>query len=183
MHDLLAATDLDLANFTYLDRRELDAYAVRAGATQRIAVALLAEDRPLGEHEGEFASSLGRLLRLTEMLAALQAEARAGRVYVPLDELQAIGLDAAEVYRRPMPPELLAWRRARAAELRVEFSAVANALSASERRDLLPSLVLGAQYAPWLEAIASDAGSDVPVERVSHRRRVWTAWRTALRHG
>lgn len=183
MHDLLAATDLDLAHFTYANRHELDAYAVRAGATQNVAAALLVEGRPLGEHEREFAASLGRLLRLTETLAALQAEAHAGRVYVPLEELQAIGVDAAEVYRRPLPPELVAWRHARARELSAEFSAVAHALSASERRRLLPSLVLGAQYAPWLAAVAANAGADVPVERVSNWRRVWTAWRTALRHG
>jgi phytoene synthase len=183
IHELLAATDLDLANFTYANRRELDAYAVRAGATQRIAAALLAEGRPLHERAGEFAASLGRLLRLTEMVAALQAEAHAGRVYVPLEELQAIGVDAAEVHRRPLRPELVDWRRARAAELRVELSAVANALSASERRDLLPSLVLGAQYEPWLAAIATVTGADVPIERVSHWRRVWTAWRIAIRHG
>jgi phytoene synthase len=183
LHELLSATDLDLAHFTYANRREVEAYAVRAGATQRVAAALLARGRPLGEQDGEFAASLGRLLRLTEVLAALQAEAHAGRIYVPLEELQAMGVDADEVYRRPLHLELVAWRRRRAAELSAELHTVADALSDGARRELLPSLVLGAQYAAWLAAIAAGDAADVPVERVSHWRRVWTAWRTALRHG
>jgi phytoene synthase len=183
LHELLAATDLDLARFTYANRRELDAYAVRAGAAQRLAATLLAEGRPLGAQAGVFAAALGRLLRQTEMLAALQSEARAGRVYVPLEELQGVGVDPAEVHRHPAPPALLAWRRARAEELSTELRAAADPLSAGERRELLPSLVLGAQYSAWLGAIAAAEGRDVPVERVPTWRRVWTAWRSALRHG
>lgn len=183
LHELLAATDLDLAQFTYANRRELDAYAVRAGAAQRVAAALLAEDRPLDDREQNAAALLGRLLRLTETLAALQAEAHAGRVYVPVEELQAMGVDATEVHRRPAPPALVDWRRRRAVELKAEFAGVATALSAGDRGSHLPGLVLGTQYSLWLAAIAAGDGSDLPAERVSTWRRVWAAWRTALRHG
>lgn len=183
LHELLTAVDLDLARFTYSTRRELDAYAVRAGAVQGVAIGLLADGRPLSDGARRFASALGRVLRHTETLALLQAEARAGRIYAPLDELQAIGVDAADVQREPMPPPLVAWRRSRAADLRTELDVVADTLSTDERRSLLPSRVLGAQYALWLGSIAASDGRDLPVERVSNWRRVWTAWRTALGHG
>lgn len=183
LHELLVAADLDLAGFTYRSWEELDAYCHRASGTiQILAAATLAGERTVTAAELEFARQLGSAQRQVEMIRDFQHDLRRGRLYLPLDVIEAAGLDASG-WRQAPPKEpvtglLDAWR-----------SRVGRSLAAlpellpdrSQRASQRPGLVLAALHQQLLKETARvpfDAGSRADVGPLA---RLWTAWRTAVR--
>ena len=183
LHESLVAADLDLAGLTYRSWEELDAYCHRAsGALQMLAAATLAGERTVTTEELEFARQLGSAQRQVEMIRDFQQDLRRGRLYLPLEVIEAAGLDPTGWQQAP-PKEpvsglLDAWR-----------SRVARSLASlpgllpdrSQRAAQRPGLVLAALHEQLLKATArvpADAGLRADVGPVA---RVWTAWRTAVR--
>lgn len=181
LHELLVATDMDLARMTYLNEREVRAYCARsAGAlTQLMAEELLPNDS-VDSATLTAANSIGVGIRLTEIVRDLRQDAHEGRIYVPLDELE----------RRAIAPE-----RLDAPELDAGAKEVLALLSRSARTSLLTALpdartheslrplrVLAALHARLLKRIAA-CNYDVGTERIelSAFQKPWIAWREARR--
>ena len=94
LHESLVAADLDLARLTYRNWDELDAYCYRAsGALQTLAAATLAGERIATAAELEFARQLGSAQRQAEMIRDFQFDLRRGRLYLPLEVIEAAGFD------------------------------------------------------------------------------------------
>jgi 15-cis-phytoene synthase len=115
----------DLAGATFETRRELAAYCERwaAGMIAPLA-AQAAPALPAAAWRG-----LGAALRELELLAALERDARAGRVRLPLDELARAGVGTADLARPPWDPPLAALVRARHLELRAALAAAVRAVA------------------------------------------------------
>jgi phytoene synthase len=184
LHESLVAADLDLARLTYRSWEELDAYCFRAsGALQMLAAATLAGERTVTAAELEFARQLGSAQRQVEMIRDFQHDLRRGRLYLPLEVIEAAGFDPSGWQQAP-PQEpvtrlLDAWR-----------SRVARSLASlpgllpdkSQRAAQRPGLVLAALHEQLLKETArvpADAGLRADVGPLA---RVWTAWRTAVRN-
>ena len=185
LHEALAAAELDLARFTYHDWTELEAYCFRAaGALQTLNAAALAGGRALSAQEREFARRLGSGIRQAEILQQLPLDARRGRVYAPLDVLHELGIDPASLGHTdpgPLATRFLDDWRARVHDELVRLPARLD--SPVERSAQRHGLVLAALYARMLDRPAV-------ADRAARRRldlepldRLWTAWRTAVRHG
>lgn len=182
LQEMLAAADLDLARFTYDTWRELDAYLFRsAGATQVTIAATLAGARGMADDEREFARRLGAALRQTELLSELESDVRSGRLYAPIEPLQAAGIDPqafARGERTAAAATFLAdWR----SRIRDELRALPSALTEREHRAAQRhGLVLVALVERELVRRApSDTGTTR--SRLAPLSRLWTAWRSALR--
>jgi phytoene synthase len=184
LHEALVAADLDLARLTYRSWEELEAYCFRAsGALQTIAAAALAGERSLTDEERRFARQLGSAQRQTEMIRDVRHDLRLGRLYLPLDRIEAAGL-APETLQASSPPAAL---DASVGEWR---SRVATALA--ELPGLLPEraqravqrhgLVLGALHARLLAETAKVPVGNEQRAELRPVTRLWTAWRTAVRH-
>lgn len=185
LYETLVAADLDLARMTYRNWPELEAYCVRAaGALQTIAAAVLAGDRPVTEDERRFARKLGSAQRQAEMIRDVRRDLRRGRLYLPLDVVESAGITPAELQQPTLPAGLevlVADWRARVARVLAELpdSLPERTHRAAQRH----GLVLGALHARLLEESSRRAGGgDVRVE-LGPFARLWTAWRTAVRHG
>lgn len=185
LHESLAAADLDLARFTYRTWTELEAYCFRAGsALQTLVAATLAGVRPLSAQEREFARRLGSALRQAEMLQRLPLDAGRGLLYAPLDVLEKLGIDPTSLGRAEPGPPIRRFLDEWQARVREELLALPALLATAEERSAQRhGLVLAALHARWLERPAA-------VEPAKQRRldlepldRLWTAWRTAVRHG
>lgn len=185
LHELLVAADLDLARMTYRTWQELDAYLVRAGGTtQSLIAAALAGERGLEPAEREFARRLGAAVRQVEMLFELDRDLAGGRMYAPSGALEAAGIDPVSFARdwsaASAGPFIAAWSE----RLRRDFDALPGLLDAPDlRRTQRHGLVLAALHARWLDGRAERAtpASSRPRE-LGPSIRLWTAWRTALRH-
>jgi phytoene synthase len=185
LHEALVAADLDLARFTYRTWAELEAYCFRAGgALQTLIAATLAGGRALSAQERDFARRLGSALRQAEMLQGLPLDTRRGHLYAPLDVLEDLGIDPASLGRgEPGSPGgrfLADWR----ARVRSELRSLPDLLGTpAERSTQRHGLVLAALYARWLERPAAASPSLQPGLDLEPLDRLWTAWRTAVRHG
>jgi phytoene synthase len=185
LHETLVAADLDLARMTYHNWQELEAYCVRAaGALQTVAAAVLAGDRPVSEDERRFARALGSAQRQAEMIRDVRHDLRRGRLYLPLDIVESAGITPAALHQ-PAPPAgldalLAAWRVRVAGALAVLPGSLAERTHRAAQRH---GLVLGALHARLLEESARRTGGDDVRVEIGPFARLWTAWRTAVRHG
>ncbi len=184
LHETLVAADLDLARLTYRNWHELDAYCFRAaGALQTVAAAALAGERPLAGPERKFARQLGSALRQAEMIRDLRRDLRNGRLYLPVEVLEAAGLDATTlrgtVQSPVLDPLLGAWRSRISATL---ASLPGMLPERAHRLTQRPGLVLGALHEKLLMQTAQVGRNADDRAEVKPMTRLWTAWRTAVRH-
>ena len=180
--EVIEAARMDLEYGHYPTLRELTLYCHRAGG----AVADLAWrlSGASGSDAAPFAHDLSMGLELTRMIRHLRRDLRAGRVYIPEDELQMAGLDADTLLRGEQDEarQALLARQARRAR-RFLDNAIAR-LPASARGGQVHGLILAVLYRQLLDRLAADG---YPVlERRHHltpMRKLWLAWRTARRPG
>ena len=186
LHELLVAADLDLARMTYATWQELDAYLFRsAGIAQTLIAALLAGERGQAPAEREFARRLGAALRQSEMLFDLDRDLARGRLYAPTAALEAAGVDPEAFARNRRTATasgfIAGWQERVLRELQSLPAILADpALRGAQRH----GLVLAALHARWLDALsAASMPAGGPRPELGPLTRLWTAWRTALRHG
>jgi phytoene synthase len=167
----------DLAAATFQTRRELQAYCERWSAAMiepwaRWAAPALEPAQVRG---------LGCDLRETELLLALAAEARAGRLRLPLAELEHARVEPEELAQPPWRPALAGLVRERHGQLRAALSAGIAALPASARAALRGMAV----WAAIAAAQSRRAQAMLPQANITGESRApldgWRAWRAARR--
>ena len=182
LHELLAAADMDLARMTYSNAQELRAYCSRSGGavTELIAAQLLAP-LPLDEPQRAFAHRIGVGVRQTEILRDLRQDAYEGRLYLPLDEMDAHGLALADLRSREMDGRVRDALKPLRERARAELTAVAPEADTSS---LGPLHVIAALHRRLLDRIAA-RNYDVASERIELGpiEKPWAAWRAARRAG
>ena len=95
---ILEGMEMDLRQNRYLDFAALQRYAhLVAGVVGEISAAVFGYSDP---RTLEFAGRLGLALQLINVIRDVGDDARRGRVYLPLDELQRYGVRAVSVVRR-----------------------------------------------------------------------------------
>jgi len=162
----------DLASATFETRRELTAYCERwASAMMLTAVS----------HGAATCVAIGAAIREIEMLATLASEAHAGRVRIPLDELEASGVNADSLAANPWPASLAKHLATRHEALRAELErAVAN-LPETAQPDVRGLLVWTALA--WSQSKRAQAALPDQLQpgRFDPLANAWTAWRAARR--
>jgi phytoene/squalene synthetase len=127
------------------------------------------------------ARALGISLREIELLLALAADARSGRLRVPLDELERAQLSPESLAQPPWPPVLAELLRHRHQELRAALGAELEALP-PEARPPLCGLIVWATVAC---AASARAEKRLPQESTARDHSApfdgWRAWRAARR--
>ena len=174
---LVDLTLWDLSCATFNTRRELDAYCERWSAAVIAPLARMALSEQTAAHEPAF----GAHLREIEMLLALATDARAGRLRLPLDELEQARVPPESLGRPPWPPALAALLQDRHEKLRAALGAAIATLAPQVRRPLRGLLVWAT-----MSCLASQrAQSRLPRESSPRAQHApldgWRAWRAARR--
>jgi 15-cis-phytoene synthase len=177
---LIDTATWDLARATFESRRELTAYAERWSAAMIATWAQTAAPAV----DAATLRRLGQLLRETELLLALPAEARAGRLRLPLDELEAARSAPEELAHPPWKEPLSELLRERHQELRTSLQSLLQTLPESASAPLRPLRV-------WVSVVAAQsrrAQAQLPRAAAHGGARpwpdAWQAWRAARRaHG
>ena len=180
LDDLIDGAEMDLLQTRYLDFIALERYCqlVAAPASECAANinARISETRP------GYARHLGVALRLTQVIRNVGADARRGRVYLPLSELQQFGVPVADILNARYSDSftsLMQFQHDRASRY---FDSAFTRLPAQDRRAQLTGLIVTAIYRTLLEEIRAD-GFKVLHQRTSLTpiRKLWLAWKTRIR--
>lgn len=178
-HHLLAiirGCRMDLEQTRYLDYPALRAYChLVAGVVGEVAA------RIFGQTEAQttlYAHTLGQALQLTNIIRDVGEDARRGRIYLPVNELQQFGVTANDILTRNYSPrftELMQFQAQRAHHLYDE--ALAH-LPAADRLAQKPGLMMASIYRTLLREI-EDEKYRVLHQRISLTplRKMWLAWK------
>ena len=186
--EIIAGVEMDLEHATYETFEELYPYCYRvASAVGLCCIEIFGYGDP---RTRAYAVNLGVALQLTNILRDVQVDARAGRVYLPQEDLRRFGVtaeDLAEGRYTPAFVELMTWEAGRA---RLYYDRAWAALPATDARRLFAAEIMGRTYFTLLRALEARRfqvfGERVRVStlrRIGIALRCWSRarWGTALR--
>jgi 15-cis-phytoene synthase len=178
---VIEGCEMDLQQSRYLDFAGLARYChLVAGIVGEVAANIFGRTEA---QTVQYAHRLGLAMQLTNIIRDVGDDARRGRIYLPVDELQRFGVKANEILMRDAPwgyserfTALMTFQAERAHRTYDEALAL---LPATDRRTQRPGLAMAQIYRTLLREIEAD-GFRVLHQRVSLTplRKVWIAMRT-----
>ena len=176
---ILEGMRMDLQQTRYLDYAALARYChLVAGVVGELASGIFGAQQ---ESTLQYARQLGLGLQLINVLRDVGEDARRGRIYLPVEDLQRFDVKAADLLNARYVPGFEPLMRFEAERARSAIRAALAVLPEDERRAQRPGLIMAAIYAALLDEIEAD-GFQVLQQRVSLTplRKFWIAWRTWL---
>lgn len=130
----------------------------------------------------QYAEKLGLAFQLTNIIRDVGEDARKGRIYLPVNELQQFNVTAADILNARHSDnfeKLMQFQAARAQKLYDEAFAL---LPKEDRRAQRPGLIMATIYRAVLNEVERD-GFHVLNQRISLTpiRKIWLAWITYVR--
>jgi phytoene synthase len=175
--DVLDGMRLDLTQTRYLDFTALARYChLAAGVVGEMSAGIFGVT---DEATWIYARKLGLALQLINIVRDVGEDARRGRIYIPIDELQRFEVKAADLLGARYVEGYLPLMRFQAQRARACYAEALALLPAVDRRAQRPGLIMAAIYAALLDELERD-GFRVLHQRVSLTplRKFWIAWRT-----
>jgi phytoene synthase len=177
LNEIVDGMAMDLTQTRYLDFTGLERYCyLVAGVVGLLAAGIFGyrNARTL-----DYARTLGTAFQLTNIIRDVGEDARKNRIYLPMEDLQAYGVTAADILQaRPAErfTELMKFQARRAESF---YAKALDALAPEDRRAQRPGLIMAAIYRQLLAEIERD-GFRVLTQRTSLTplRKFWIAWKT-----
>jgi phytoene synthase len=180
---LLAIVDgmeMDLDQTRYLDFAGLKRYCWHvASAVGILSAKIFGATRP---QTLEYAEKLGLAFQLTNIIRDVGEDARKGRIYIPVNELQQFNVTAADILNARHSDNFEKLMRFQAQRAQATYDEAFALLPAEDRRAQRPGLIMAAIYRALLGEIERD-GFHVLNQRISLTpiRKLWLAWKTYVR--
>jgi phytoene synthase len=180
--EIIDGMEMDLTQTRYLDFKGLSLYCYRVASVVGL---LAAEIFGYADRKTQkYAHDLGMAFQLTNIIRDVGEDARRGRIYLPIEELQQFDVKAADILNARYSDNfrrLMEFQIARAEQYYEQ--AFAN-LPSIDRRAQRPGLVMAAIYRALLDEIRRD-GCQVLSQRTSLTplRKLWLAVKTWVREG
>ena len=187
LRHLLAVIDgcrIDLEQTRFLDYPALQHYChLVAGIVGEVAANIFGRS---ADATVQYAHRLGLAMQLTNIIRDVGDDARRGRIYLPLSELQRFEVKAHELLRREAPwgysERFTALMRFQAVRAHAAYDEAFSLLPAADRVAQKPGLMMANIYRTLLREIEAQ-GFQVLHQRTSLTplRKLWIATRTHLR--
>lgn len=180
---LLAIVDgmeMDLNQSRYLDFKGLQQYCWHvAGVVGILSASIFGATNP---GTLEYAEKLGLAFQLTNIIRDVGEDARKGRIYLPVNELQQFGVTAADILNARHSDKFEALMKFQAERAQRYYDEAFAALPKEDRRAQRPGLMMAAIYRTLLGEIERDH-FHVLTQRISLTplRKLWLAWKTYVR--
>jgi phytoene synthase len=175
--EIIDGMQMDLTQTRYLDWKALNLYCYRVASV----VGLLSAEifGYTNRQTLKYAHDLGLAFQLTNIIRDVGEDARRGRIYLPVDELQRFNVPARQILDARHSDnfrDLMAFQAARARQL---YDQAFAQLPAEDRKAQRPGLIMAAIYRTLLDEIEAD-GFLVLDRRTSLTplRKIWIAGRT-----
>ena len=178
LQTLLAGFEMDLDQARYLDYPNLRRYLQGVGGTFAMLSARATAQNPL--QAATWAAPLGEAMLLAQLVAELGNDARHGRIYLPIDEMQRFNVTAADVINRKYSDAFTELMRFQTTRAREALSTALAAIPADERRAQRALRAQAAIALALLDEIERD-GYHVLHQSIALTpvRKLWIAWRGA----
>ena len=180
MQAIIDGMEMDLNQTRYLDYAALSKYCWHVASVVGIlSASIFGVTKP---QTLQYAEKLGHAFQLTNIIRDVGEDARKGRIYLPINELQLFNVTAAEILNAKHSEKfekLMAFQIARAQQAYDDAYAL---LPGEDRRAQRPGLMMAAIYRTLLTEVEAD-GYHVLTHRISLTpiRKLWLAWKTYIR--
>lgn len=184
---IIDGVEMDLGDRRYQTFNELYEYCIRvASAVGLVCLEIFGYRNPGAK---QYATELGVALQLTNILRDVAADLSRGRIYIPLDEMEAHGvseadlrLEVANAGRGVWSPAVRRLLEAQGQRARQYYARADRSLPPEDARSLVAAQIMGAVYRAILDRIESrDYDVFSTVVRIPRPRRAWIALATWLR--
>jgi len=177
---VIEGCQMDLQQSRYLDFTSLKRYChLVAGVVGEVASNIFGrtEASTLG-----YAHTLGLAMQLTNIIRDVGDDARRGRIYIPISEMQQFDIKANEILTRHYSERFTALMKYQAERAHRTYDEAYAQLADSDRRAQKPGLMMGNIYRALLREIEAD-DFRVLHQRISLTplRKLWIAMRTNWR--
>lgn len=175
--EIIDGMQMDLQQTRYLDWKALHLYCYRVASV----VGLLSAEifGYTNRQTLKYAHDLGLAFQLTNIIRDVGEDARRGRIYLPIEELQKFNVPARQILDGQHDDnfrQLMAFQASRARQM---YDQAFAQLPAEDRKAQRPGLIMAAIYRTLLDEIEAD-GFQVLDRRTSLTplRKIWIAGRT-----
>jgi phytoene synthase len=177
---IIDGMEMDLDQTRYLDFPGLKRYCWHVASVVGILSASI-----FGATRAEtlqYAEKLGLAFQLTNIIRDVGEDARKGRIYLPVNELQQFKVTAADILNARHSPQFEELMRFQVKRAQQAYDNAFALLPAADRRAQRPGLMMAAIYRTLLDEIERD-GFHVLSQRISLTpiRKLWLAWKTYIR--
>jgi|SRR5690625_135429 len=183
--ELLAIIDgmeMDLDQSRYQNWEELKNYCWHVASVVGILSAKI-----FGQTQAQtsdYAVQLGLAFQMTNIIRDVGDDARRGRIYLPLDELEQFDVRPQEILNGQYSPRFVDLMQFQSQRAHQYYQLAAQTLPDADRRAQRPGLLMAAIYHTLLKEIDRDQW-DVLEKRISLTpiRKFWLAWKTWVTGG
>ncbi|GAB3538599.1 presqualene diphosphate synthase HpnD [Noviherbaspirillum agri] len=177
---IIDGMEMDLDQTRYLDFVGLKKYCWHVASVVGILSASI-----FGVTRAEtlqYAEKLGLAFQLTNIIRDVGEDARKGRIYLPVNELQQFNVTAADILNARHSDRFEALMRFQTERAQAMYDEAFALLPKEDRRAQRPGLMMAAIYRALLDEIQRD-GFHVLNHKVSLTpiRKLWLAWKTYIR--
>ena len=184
LQSVIEGCQIDLEQTRFLDFAALQRYChLVAGVVGEVAANIFGRTDPATV---QYAHRLGQAMQLTNIIRDVGDDARRGRIYLPVSELQRFDVKAHELLKRDAPwgysERFNALMRFQAQRAHAEYDAALALLPRADRQAQKPGLMMAHIYRTLLREIEAQR-FQVLHQRTSLTplRKLWIATRTHLR--
>ena len=173
--------EMDLDQTRYLDFPALKRYCWHVASVVGImSASIFGSTNP---RTLDYAEKLGLAFQLTNIIRDVGEDARLGRIYLPVNELQEHGVPAADLLNAKHSERFVALMRAQVKRAHACYDEAFALLPPEDRRAQRPGLIMAAIYRTLLEEIERD-GFHVLEHRIALTpiRKLWLAWKTWVKN-
>lgn len=177
---IIDGMEMDLTQTRYLDYIGLQRYCWHVASVVGIlSASIFGVTNPATL---AFAEKLGLAFQLTNIIRDVGDDARKGRIYLPINELQQFGVTAADILNARHSDKFVALMQCQYERAQACYDEAFSLLPKEDRRAQRTSLIMAAIYRTLLVEIKED-GFRVLNHRISLTplRKLWLAWITYVK--
>ncbi|MGE4243311.1 presqualene diphosphate synthase HpnD [Ramlibacter sp.] len=176
LHAIVRGCRMDLEQTRYLDYAGLQRYChLVAGVVGEVSARIFGQTQ---SRTTDYAHKLGEALQLTNIIRDVGEDARRGRIYLPVNELQQFDVKAHEILKGDYSDRFVALMRFQAQRAHGLYDEALALLPAEDRRAQKPGLMMASIYRTLLREIEGEQFR-VLHQRISLTpvRKLWLAWK------
>jgi phytoene synthase len=177
---IIDGMEMDLDQSRYLDYPNLKKYCWHvAGVVGILSASIFGVTNP---QTLRYAEALGLAFQLTNIIRDVGEDARKGRIYLPINELQQFNVTAADLLNARHSEKFEALMKFQAERAQRLYDEAFTLLPKEDRHAQRPGLMMAAIYRTLLDEIERD-GFHVLNQKISLTplRKLWLAWKTYVR--